>query len=291
MFSINDGWGNSDAQDILVSKLFTKPQIKKEKKKKGKKNNKNITDEAEVIANVHIHENEDKNTKENQRKKRKRKIETNADDIEKDTDDLDCGDKNAEETLPKKKKNSKTKNPTTTKKETDNNIEETNTETILSPVNGDEQTPKKKKKKRNKSKKISTTNTNENGSDNGDDNTIQQDTDETNENNKNDMDTNTNGTESKEQENLTSTDDAPKKQTNAMSKRISSFQKKMNRKLEGGHFRYINEKLYTKESSVAVDMFKRQPSLFEVYHKGFESQVEHWPQNPVDLIIEYIKEK
>lgn len=72
---------------------------------------------------------------------------------------------------------------------------------------------------------------------------------------------------------------------------ISKFQKKLNRKLEGGHFRWINEKLYRSESSEAHRLFQEQPRLFDVYHKGFESQVEHWPVNPVDVIISYLKER
>lgn len=76
-----------------------------------------------------------------------------------------------------------------------------------------------------------------------------------------------------------------------LSKKLSKFQEKLNRKLEGGHFRWINETLYTSESKDAEKLFREQPELFDVYHKGFESQVKHWPENPVDLIISFLREK
>lgn len=73
--------------------------------------------------------------------------------------------------------------------------------------------------------------------------------------------------------------------------KYKKFQHKLSKKLEGGQFRWINEKLYTSESEEALKMFSKEPKLFEIYHKGFESQVQHWPENPVDLMIHYIKER
>ena len=73
--------------------------------------------------------------------------------------------------------------------------------------------------------------------------------------------------------------------------KYKKFQHKLSKKLEGGQFRWINEKLYTSESEEALKMFSKEPKLFEIYHKGFESQVQHWPENPVDLMIRYIKER
>ena len=113
MFTINDGWGSSDAQDVLASKLFTKPPIRKDKKKKGKKNNKNITEEEILNEDTkQIEKNENINTKEKQKKKKKRKIENDTDDIKEDADNI--ADRNKEASLPKKKKNAKTENSTTT---------------------------------------------------------------------------------------------------------------------------------------------------------------------------------
>ena len=73
--------------------------------------------------------------------------------------------------------------------------------------------------------------------------------------------------------------------------KYKKFQRKLSKKLEGGQFRWINEKLYTSESEEALKMFSKEPKLFEIYHKGFESQVQHWPENPVDLMIRHIKER
>ena len=73
--------------------------------------------------------------------------------------------------------------------------------------------------------------------------------------------------------------------------KYKKFQHKLSKKLEGGQFRWINEKLYTSESEEALKMFSKEPKLFEIYHKGFESQVQHWPEDPVDLMIRYIKER
>ena len=73
--------------------------------------------------------------------------------------------------------------------------------------------------------------------------------------------------------------------------KYKKFQHKLSKKLEGGQFRWINEKLYTSESEEALKMFSKEPKLFEIYHKGFESQMQHWPENPVDLMIRYVKER
>lgn len=71
--------------------------------------------------------------------------------------------------------------------------------------------------------------------------------------------------------------------------KYNKFQQKIKDKLKGAQFRWINEKLYTCKSSDAVDMFSTDPKLFDVYHDGFTSQVQQWPQNPVDVISNFIK--
>lgn len=51
----------------------------------------------------------------------------------------------------------------------------------------------------------------------------------------------------------------------AANRRVSSsFLDKMRAKLSGGHFRMINEKLYTCTGSEALDYFKEDPALFNV---------------------------
>ncbi|CAM4551598.1 unnamed protein product [Leuciscus chuanchicus] len=66
---------------------------------------------------------------------------------------------------------------------------------------------------------------------------------------------------------------------------------KMLRQLEAARFRYINELLYTSTSGEAKRMFQQDPEAIAVYHKGYTTQVQHWPENPVDSIISYICQK
>lgn len=67
--------------------------------------------------------------------------------------------------------------------------------------------------------------------------------------------------------------------------KLTALQKKMLAKLSGSRFRWINEQLYTTNSASALTMIQKQPELFDEYHRGFASQVESWPENPVDLFI------
>ena len=71
----------------------------------------------------------------------------------------------------------------------------------------------------------------------------------------------------------------------------SSLHEKMTKQLESSRFRWINEQLYTTTGDEAVAMFSDDPSLFEVYHRGFTNQVKLWPVNPVDKIIEWLKKR
>ena len=66
---------------------------------------------------------------------------------------------------------------------------------------------------------------------------------------------------------------------------------KSRRKLNAARFRYLNEQLYTTTGSEAFQMFKNDKEAFQVYHDGFQGQVEKWPVNPVDIIIADIKSK
>ncbi|KAL2096081.1 hypothetical protein ACEWY4_008229 [Coilia grayii] len=73
--------------------------------------------------------------------------------------------------------------------------------------------------------------------------------------------------------------------------RSAALRSKMEKRLEAARFRYINEVLYTTSSSEAKKMFKQDPKAFEIYHLGFTTQVQHWPENPVDAIISFIRQK
>lgn len=65
--------------------------------------------------------------------------------------------------------------------------------------------------------------------------------------------------------------------------KLTLLQRKMLSKLSGSRFRWINEQLYTTTSESALELITKQPELYEEYHKGFASQVESWPENPVDI--------
>jgi ribosomal RNA-processing protein 8 len=73
--------------------------------------------------------------------------------------------------------------------------------------------------------------------------------------------------------------------------KLSSLQQKFSKKLEGARFRVINEQLYTSRGSDAFEAFQKDPSQFEIYHSGFREQCAYWPYNPLDGIIDWIKNK
>lgn len=73
--------------------------------------------------------------------------------------------------------------------------------------------------------------------------------------------------------------------------KLTPLQQKMMAKLTGSRFRWINEQLYTIKSDEALKLVKEQPSLFDEYHEGFRSQVQSWPENPVDVFVNQVKER
>ncbi|XP_069059743.1 ribosomal RNA-processing protein 8 isoform X1 [Pleurodeles waltl] len=73
--------------------------------------------------------------------------------------------------------------------------------------------------------------------------------------------------------------------------RSAALRLKMEERLRSARFRYINQQLYTSSSRDAQDLFQQDPEAFEVYHHGFRTQVEQWPENPVDLIIKYLRNR
>ncbi|KAJ2589961.1 25S rRNA (adenine645-N1)-methyltransferase [Coemansia sp. RSA 1722] len=70
---------------------------------------------------------------------------------------------------------------------------------------------------------------------------------------------------------------------------LSKLQQKMQQKLKGARFRWINEALYTTTGDKAFEMVQGDPGIFEEYHQGFSSQVEKWPVNPVDIFIKQLQ--
>ncbi|KAM7512506.1 hypothetical protein LguiB_011381 [Lonicera macranthoides] len=73
------------------------------------------------------------------------------------------------------------------------------------------------------------------------------------------------------------------------SSKSTSFLDKMRARLSGGHFRMINEKLYTCSGEEALNYFKEDLSLFNMYHTGYQEQMSHWPEQPVNIIIKWLK--
>ncbi|KAG0203781.1 25S rRNA (adenine645-N1)-methyltransferase [Mortierella sp. GBA30] len=71
--------------------------------------------------------------------------------------------------------------------------------------------------------------------------------------------------------------------------KLTKLQEQMRKTLAGGKFRFLNEQLYTTTGEEAFDLFQSKPELFDEYHEGFRSQVESWPQNPVDIFIAQLK--
>lgn len=80
----------------------------------------------------------------------------------------------------------------------------------------------------------------------------------------------------------------PKKMKTECLSKYTNFQKKIKARLKGGQFRWINEKLYSSKSSDAANLFRSDPQLFDVYHTGFHAQVQQWPENPVQVIIDLV---
>ncbi|KAF9570078.1 25S rRNA (adenine645-N1)-methyltransferase [Mortierella alpina] len=72
--------------------------------------------------------------------------------------------------------------------------------------------------------------------------------------------------------------------------KLTKLQEQMKKTLAGGKFRFLNEQLYTTTGEEAFELFQSKPELFDEYHEGFRSQVELWPQNPVDIFIAQLKQ-
>lgn len=43
--------------------------------------------------------------------------------------------------------------------------------------------------------------------------------------------------------------------------------------MDSSLFRYINEQLYTMNGAAAMELFRKEPHTFELYHKGYQKQV------------------
>ena len=87
----------------------------------------------------------------------------------------------------------------------------------------------------------------------------------------------------------TSSGTNPNTTTTTTTNQPSSLQKSFQERLSGSRFRILNEELYTTTSQAAYDRFRKQPELFDEYHAGFRHQVEQWPVNPVQVLVDKLK--
>jgi SAM-dependent methyltransferase len=70
---------------------------------------------------------------------------------------------------------------------------------------------------------------------------------------------------------------------------MSALQNKFKARLSGSRFRILNEELYTTTSQTAFQRFSSNPELYDQYHEGFRHQVEQWPINPIDVIVQTLR--
>ena len=77
----------------------------------------------------------------------------------------------------------------------------------------------------------------------------------------------------------------------SVSSKLTPLQTAMRTKLISARFRHINETLYTTPSTHASSLFSTNPEAFASYHAGFRAQVASWPQNPVELFVQEIKDR
>ncbi|EMC93305.1 hypothetical protein BAUCODRAFT_36990, partial [Baudoinia panamericana UAMH 10762] len=73
--------------------------------------------------------------------------------------------------------------------------------------------------------------------------------------------------------------------------KLTPMQAAMRQKLVSARFRHLNQTLYTAPSATALSLFAQNPEMFEDYHAGFRQQVSVWPENPLDSLIEVIRNR
>lgn len=81
----------------------------------------------------------------------------------------------------------------------------------------------------------------------------------------------------------------PEKKSKQQKPSAISFGDKLRESLKGSRFRFLNEQMYTQTGKESYQIFKEDPSAFDAYHEGYRYQIEKWPMNPLDRIINGIK--
>lgn len=71
---------------------------------------------------------------------------------------------------------------------------------------------------------------------------------------------------------------------------VSAVETAMER-LKASRFRYLNEQLYTKPAIEAAVVFEEDRETFDAYHIGYRQQIEKWPLNPLDTIIQELRKQ
>lgn len=72
-------------------------------------------------------------------------------------------------------------------------------------------------------------------------------------------------------------------------RKLSTLQQRLQKKLDSGKFRMLNETMYTTTGAESRELMKQNPELFHLYHTAYSEQVKRWPKNPLDDIIAYLK--
>ncbi|TRZ10967.1 hypothetical protein HGM15179_016137 [Zosterops borbonicus] len=87
------------------------------------------------------------------------------------------------------------------------------------------------------------------------------------------------------------TPDPPEAPPEPRSGRSAALRARMEERLLGARFRYLNQQLYTGSSRDAERLFRTDPAAFQLYHRGFQRQVRRWPERPVQRIVRYLRRR
>eukprot|EP01071_Lankesteria_metandrocarpae_P001552 Lankesteria_metandrocarpae@DN1647_c0_g1_i1.p1 len=64
----------------------------------------------------------------------------------------------------------------------------------------------------------------------------------------------------------------------------------MRDRMKGAEFRWLNEEMYTTESSELFNKVQGEPELFHKYHTGYRRQASTWPCNPLEEVEKWIRQ-
>lgn len=78
---------------------------------------------------------------------------------------------------------------------------------------------------------------------------------------------------------------AVSKPSGARPRALSAHQAALRARLDGAEFRMLNEALYTRTGSAALELLQSDARLFSAYHAGFARQAARWPENPLDRVL------